>query len=85
MMLSVMLVVMYRQVSFRLDIYRCLLGITTMFAMVGVLDWMPKADGFIVAVEFLSVITCFSGFVIVALLWKNPATLRLIKVQLRKN
>ena len=84
-MLMFMLIVMYRQVSFKLDIFRCFLGIATMLAMIGVSGWEPKADGLFVAVESLSVIMCFSGLVIVALLWKNPATLRLIKVQLRKN
>jgi len=84
-MLLVMLIAMYRQVSFRLDVWRCLFGIVVMLAMIGLVDWLPTPDGMIMAIECLIVTATLASIVVVALLWKNSATLRLLNVQLRKN
>lgn len=84
-MLLVMLKVMYRQVSFRLDVWRCLLGTVAMLTMIAVVDWMPKPDSWVVSIECLIVMATLASFVVIALLWNNPATLRLLNVHLRKN
>jgi O-antigen/teichoic acid export membrane protein len=84
-MLLVMLKVMYRQVSFRLDVWRCLLGTLAMLTMIAVVDWMPKPDSWVVSIECLIVTATLASFVVIALLWNNPATLRLLNVHLRKN
>ena len=84
-MLLVMLKVMYRQVSFRLDVWRCLFGTLAMLTMIAVVDWMPKPDSWVVSIECLIVTATIASIVVVALLWNNPAALRLLNVQLRKN
>ncbi len=84
-MLLVMLIAMYRQVNFRLDVWRCLLGSVVMLAMIVSVDWMPKPDGLLLSIECLIVTATLASFVVIALLWKNPATLRLLNVHLRKN
>jgi O-antigen/teichoic acid export membrane protein len=84
-MLLVMLIAMYRQVNFRLDVWRCLLGSVVMLAMIGSVHWMPKPDGLLLSIECLILTATLASFVVIALLWKNPATLRLLNVHLRKN
>jgi O-antigen/teichoic acid export membrane protein len=84
-MLLVMLKTMYCQVNFRLDIWRCLLGVAVMLSMIAVVDWMPKPDKVGVAIGCLVLTATLASIVMVALLWKNPATLRLLNVPLRKN
>ena len=84
-MLMAMLKTMYCQVNFRLDIWRCLLGVAVMLSMIAVVDWMPKPDKVGVAIGCLVLIATLASIVMVALLWKNPATLRLLNVPLRKN
>ena len=84
-MFLVMLISMYRQVNFRLDVGRCFSGAAMLLAMVLLVGWMPEAEEWGEAIGCLLGTATLAGVVMVALLWKNPATLRLLNVQLRKN
>ena len=84
-MFLVMLISMYQQVKFRLDVVRCFIGAAIMLAMMLLVVWMPIVDSWGAAIGYLIGAATLAGAVAVALLWKNPATLRLLNVQLRKN
>ena len=84
-MLVVMLIVMYRQVRFVLDITRCVAAIAVMGAMAISVFLLPQSVSFMAVVGMLMLITAIAGIIVIALLWKNPATLRLINVKLREN
>lgn len=84
-MLLVMLISMYRQVKFRLDVVRCFIGGAIMLAMLLLVAWMPVADGWLAAFGYSLGAAAFAAVTVVALLLQNPATLRLLNVQLRKN
>ncbi len=84
-MLIIIAVGMYRQVKFSLDLVRCSTGAALMFTMVLLGAWLPRLPGTVASIVMLIFIGALSGFVILALLWKNPATLRLLNVQLQKN
>ena len=84
-MFLVMLVNMYRQVKFVLDVWRCLVGATVMLAMASLACWMPTVHGLGEAIGALILAATLAGVVVFVLLWKNPAMLRLFNVQLRKN
>lgn len=84
-MFLVMLISMYRQVNFRLDVGRCFIGASMMLAMMLLVVWMPIAEGAGAAIGYLVGAATLAGGAVVVLLWKNPATLRLLNVQLRKN
>ncbi len=84
-MLLVMLISMYRQVKFRLDVVRCFIGGAIMLAMMLLVAWMPVADGWQVAIGYSLGAATFAAVTVAALLLKNPATHRLLNVQLRKN
>lgn len=83
-MLMVMAVGMYQQVKFSLDIFRCSVGVAVMLAMALLGVWLPSMSGIGVSIAILMLIGLLSGIAALALLWKNPATLRLLSVQLRK-
>jgi len=82
-MFAVMVVGMYRQVKFTLDTQRCLIGCGFLCVMVLLLLAVPKISGLIAAIGMLILAGLFSASVILILLWKNPATLRLVNVRLR--
>jgi O-antigen/teichoic acid export membrane protein len=84
-MLAVMLVSMYQQVKFNLDIRRCLIGAAVLLAMTSLASWRSIVLDLKVAVGMLILISIFAGITGFILLWKNPATLRLLNVQLRNN
>lgn len=84
-MLAVMAVVMYQQVKFSLDVARCSVGAAGMAVMVLLAVWLPKLSGVGTSIGMLMLMGVLSGIVVLALLWKNPAALRLLTVQLRKN
>jgi len=84
-MFIIMLISMYRQVRFCLDVGRCLVGVAVMLAMASLVIWMPKVSGLGATLGLLMLAAAPAGIVVSALLWKNPATLRLLNVQLRKN
>lgn len=82
-MLMVMAVGMYQQVKFAPDIFRCSVGAAVMLAMALLGAWMPRASGIGASIAILIVMGVISGIAALALLWKNPATLRLLSIQLR--
>ncbi|WP_036303334.1 lipopolysaccharide biosynthesis protein [Methylotenera sp. L2L1] len=84
-MFTVMLIHMYQQVRFTLDVGRCLVGIAVMFVLATLVVWVPEAANLRVAIGMLVLISLIVGIVILTLLWKNPATLRLLSVKLREN
>lgn len=84
-MFLVMLVSMYRQVKFVLDVWRLLVGAAVMLAMALLACWMPTVHGLGEAIGALSLAATLAGVVVFILLWKNPAMLQLLNVQLRKN
>jgi O-antigen/teichoic acid export membrane protein len=84
-MFIIMLISMYRQVRFCLDVGRCFVGVAAMLAMASLVIWMPKVSGLGATLGLLMLAAAPAGIVVSALLWKNPATLRLLNVQLRKN
>jgi O-antigen/teichoic acid export membrane protein len=81
--LAVMLVSMYRQVKFSLDISRCFAGIALLVIMTILAIFAPKASGLVIASGMLLLVGVLSAIAILTLLWKNPAMLRLLNVQLR--
>lgn len=84
-MFLVMLISMYRQVNFRLDVGRCFFGVAMMLVMMMLVAWMPIAEGWGGGIGYLIGTATLASVVVGALLWKNPAMLRLLNVQLRKN
>ena len=85
MMLLVMWFGMRRQVRFTLDIARCMWGGAVMLAMAALVFWSPKVSGLGASIEMLMLVAIPAAVAVFALLNKNPATLRLLSVQLRNN
>lgn len=83
-MLVVMAAAMYKQVKFSLDIVRCSVGVAVMAAMALLGVWLPKPPGIGASIAILMLMGSLSSIAVLALLWKNPAALRLLAVQLRK-
>ncbi len=84
-MFITMLISMYRQVKFFLDAGRCFIGAAVMFAMALLVIWMPKVSGLAASIGMLMLAGALAGVAMLALLWGNPATLRLVNVKLAKN
>lgn len=84
-MLLVMAAVMYQQIKFSIDIVRFSLGGGVMLIMTLVTTWLPTATGIGANIGMLMLMGTLAAAVVAALLWMNPATLRLLNVQLRKN
>ena len=82
-MFVVMLINMYQLVKFVLDTKRCFAGFAMMLGMALLVIWMPKVTGLGVSIAMVVLIAVIVGLVIMILLWKNPATLRLLNVKLR--
>lgn len=85
LMLLVMSVVMYRQVKFSLDTFRFSLGAVAMLSMTLMATWLPRPLGIGGNIGMLVLMGILAAAVVAALLWKNPATLSLLNVQLRCN
>lgn len=83
-MLVVMWVSMRRQVWFDLDSSRWIWGAVAMLTMAMLIFWLPRVSCLGAAVGMLMLVSIPAGSAAIALLWKNPATLRLLSVQLRK-
>lgn len=81
-MFIAMLVGMYKQVKFVLDSERCLIAAAVMFAMVILGFWMPSVSGLAESIGVLMLEGTLAAIAMLALLWKNPATLRLVNVKL---
>jgi len=84
-MFMIMAIGMYQQVKFSLDIFRCSVGAAVMLAMALLGVWLPGISGIGASFAILMLMGALSGIAGLALLWKNPATLRLLNVQLRKD
>ena len=84
-MFLVMAVGMFKQVKFSIDIMRHTVGLAVMATMALLGLWLPRLSGIGASIGALTLILALSGIVMLALLWKNPATLRLLSVQLRNN
>ena len=82
-MLVTMLMNMYKQIRFRLDAKRCTASIIAMLAMVVLVSLIPKVFGLVEAIMMMILAIFLMSIAVFALLWKNPATLRLLNVQLR--
>jgi hypothetical protein len=53
--------------------------------MTAIVIWMPNVSGMGTAIAMLILVAKPASLAVLALLWKNPAVLRLLNVQLRKN
>lgn len=84
-MFIAMLIGMYRQVKFVLDSVRCFIGAAVMFVMALLVIWMPRVSEFGAVIAMLMLEGTLAALAMLALLWKNPATLRLVNVKLMKN
>lgn len=84
-MMLVMAVSMYRQVEFWIDTVRFSLGATVMLSMTLMAAWLPMPHGIVGSIGMLMLMGALATAAAVALLWKNPAALRLLNVQLRNN
>lgn len=80
-----MLTGMYRQVKFILDGVRFFVAATIMIVMVLLVIVMPSVSGLSASIGMLMLEGTLGGIAMLALLWKNPATLRLINVKLTNN
>jgi O-antigen/teichoic acid export membrane protein len=84
-MLIVMWIGMHRQVRFTLDAGRWLWSTIFMLTLGAPVLWMPTMSSLGSTIGMLLLIATPAGTAFVALLWKNPALLRLLNVQLTKN
>lgn len=84
-MLIVMWYGMRRQVRFKIDRVRWVLGAMMMLLMSVLVTWAPKVSGLGAGIAMLILVALPSFVVVAVLLWKNPAMLRLLNVQLRNN
>jgi O-antigen/teichoic acid export membrane protein len=83
--LMIMWIGMRKQVRFTVDYARWLWGGGVMLVMTVLVTWMPNVIGLGASIAILTLIAIPVGIAILSLLWKNPATLRLLNVQLKKN
>ena len=84
-MFVTMFINMYKQVRFTLDIKRCVASALMMLTMAAFVSLTPKFSGLMEAVVMMLLTIFIVSIAIFALLWKNPAMLRLLNVQLRAN
>jgi len=84
-MLMVMWVGMRRQVGFTLDFGRWIWSAAVTLTVVLLAIWMPRVSGWNAAIGILMLAGAVAGVAMFALLWNNPATLRLLNAQLRRN
>ena len=82
-MLGTMLFKMYKQIRFNLDVWRCVLSALAMFMMAALVNLLPKVSSMADAINMMMLNISIVSIAVFTLLWKNPATLRLLNVQLR--
>ena len=82
-MLLIMGIVMYQEVKFKLDFVRISIGCVVMLLMFMLSTWMPSMSSISVSIGMLIMLGIFTSIIIIALLKSNPATARLLNVQLR--
>ena len=83
-MLTVMWFCMRQQVRFTVDTRRWLCSAAVMLALAVSVFCMPTMSSLGTTIGMLLLIATPAGIAVLALLWKNPATLRLLNVQLLK-
>ncbi len=83
-MLIIMIAKMHRQVSFRLDRIRCGSALLCMLGMACLAAYAPAASSWITASGYIIIASVLVASLLFIMLWKNPATTRLLSVQLRK-
>jgi hypothetical protein len=81
-MFTAMLISMYRQVRFVLDARRFFGATVVMIAMILFAFVVPRVSGSTASIGMLVLEGSVAGIAMLALLWKNPAMLRLINVRL---
>jgi NADH:ubiquinone oxidoreductase subunit K len=84
-MFTIMLIRMYQQIKFSLDLIRHTVATIVLLILSFHFNWQPKVISYTLAVEMLALASLIVGVVILALLWRNPATHRLLNVKLREN
>lgn len=84
-MLLVMVVVMYQQVKFSIDLVRFMFGAAVMVFIPLLAAWLPQPPGMGWHMGMLVLMSALACAAAIALLWKNPAALRLLDVKLRNN
>ena len=84
-MFIAMLISMYRQIKFTLDGGRFFVASATMLIMALLVIMMPRVSGVTASIGILILEGTVAGIAMLALLWKNPATLRLLNVKLTNN
>jgi hypothetical protein len=84
-MLTVMLFCMHLQVRITIDAARWFWSVAVMLALAAPVFYMPTMSSLGASIGMLMLIAVPACIAVVALLWKNPATLRLLDVQLLKN
>lgn len=84
-MLTAMSINMYKQVKFKLDSLRCSSALILMTGMAALVMYLPPATGWSTAIFYLLILSILVAVFLFLMLWKNPATVRLLNVQLRNS
>lgn len=84
-MLITMLISMYKQVRFFIGAERCIVSVVVMLTMALLVIWMPEVSGLGANMGMLLLVGVPVVISMLALLWKNPSTLRLLNVKLRNH
>lgn len=84
-MLTAMSINMYKQVRFKLDSLRCSSAVVLMIGMASLVMYLPPAADWLTAIFYLLILSSLVAVFLFLMLWKNPATVRLLNVQLRNS
>ncbi|MDD2774386.1 MAG: hypothetical protein PHU06_00375 [Gallionella sp.] len=74
---------MYQQIHFSLHPTRCMVGLAVMLAMFLLSVWLPIISGVFASIAMLITLGIVTATIVFALLKNNPATMRLLRVQLK--
>lgn len=83
-MLITMIAKMQAQVTFKLDRLRCMTSFLCMLGMASLAIYAPATTSWTTAIGFIIIASALVAALLFIMLWKNPATSRLLSVQLRK-
>jgi len=83
-MLITMIAKMHKQVRFKLDRWRCMTSFMCMLGMASIAAYAPAASSWTTAIGYITMAFALVAILVFIMLWKNPATSRLLSVQLRK-
>ncbi len=84
-MLTAMSINMYKQVRFKLDSLRCSSALVLMIGMASLVMYLPPATDWLMAICYLFILSTLVAVILFLMLWNNPATVRLLNVQLRNS